>query len=124
MSDLGLHSSIYNSARIYLDMLNNFLIEVNYAKEIGKPYTNEDVQMFFYRLIDKTSVDPEKQMLRSFFNSFYKMKRKDTERELTNIAKHIQNTEINEKILKDIEDLVGVLKYQCAQSFARMKGIR
>jgi hypothetical protein len=124
MSELGLHSNIYHSARTYLDLLNNFLVEVNYAKEIGQPYTNEDVLMFFNKLSDKTAIDPEKQMLRSFFNSYYKMKRKNTERELSNIAKHIQNSEINDKILKEIEDLVGVLKYQCAQSFARMKGIK
>ena len=43
MSELGLHSNIYHSARTYLDLLNNFLVEVNYAKEIGQPYTNEDV---------------------------------------------------------------------------------
>ncbi len=124
MSELGLHSNIYHSARTYLDLLNNFLVEVNYAKEIGQPYKNEDVLIFFNKLSDKSAIDPEKQMLRSFFNSYYKLKRKNTERELSNIAKHIQNAEFNDKILKDIEDLLGVLKYQCSQSFSRMKGIK
>ena len=124
MSELGLHSNIYHSARTYLDLLNNFLVEVNYAKEIGEPYKNDDVLIFFNKLSDRTAVDPENQMFRSFFNSYYKNKHKNTENELNNIAQHIRNTDINDKILKEIEDLVGVLKYQCAQSFARMKGIK
>jgi hypothetical protein len=123
MSNIGLNSNIYHSARTYLDMLNNFLIDVNYAKEIGKPYSSDEVLDFFKRLSDKSLIDPETQMLRSFFNRFYKQKSKDTLKELSNIAKHLQNAEIENKTLKDIEALVDVLKFQCAQSYTRMKGI-
>jgi hypothetical protein len=124
MSNIGLNSNIYHSTRIYLDLLNNFLIDANYAKETGKPYSNDDVLDFFKNLANKSIVDPEKQLLRSFFNRFYKEKRKDTEKELSNIAKHLENAELDNKTLKDIEALVDVLKFQCSQSYARMKGIR
>ncbi|WHZ06850.1 MAG: hypothetical protein OJF59_000603 [Cytophagales bacterium] len=124
MSTIGLNSNIYHSTRVYLDLLNNFLIDANYAKEIGKPYSNEDVLEFFKNLAAKNLIDPEKQMLRSFFNRFYKEKRKDTETELANIAQHLQNSEVDTKTLKEIEALVDVLKFQCSQSYARMKGTR
>lgn len=124
MSNIGLNSNIYHSTRAYLDLLNNFLIDVNFAKETGKPYSNEEVLEFFRTLLDKSLIDPEKQLLRSFFNRFYKEKSKDTDKELTNIAKHLQNADLDEKTLKDIEALVDVLKFQCAQSYARMKGVR
>lgn len=124
MSNIGLNSNIYHSTRAYLDLLNNFLIDVNYAKETGKSYSSEDVSEFFKTLSDKSLIDPEKQLLRSFFNRFYKEKSKDTEKELSNIARHLQNADLDEKTLKDIEALVDVLKFQCAQSYARMKGVR
>ena len=124
MSNIGLNSNIYHSTRAYLDLLNNYLIDVNYAKETGKPYSNEEVLEFFKRLSEKSLIDPEVQLLRSFFNRFYKEKSKDTAKELTNIAKHLQNSDLDTKVLKDIEALVDVLKFQCAQSYARMKGVR
>jgi hypothetical protein len=124
MSNIGLNSNIYHSTRAHLDLLNNFLIEVNYAKETGKPYSNEDVLEFFKNLSGKNLIDPEKQLLRSFFNRFYKEKSRDTTKELLNIAKHLQSADLDDKTLKDIEALVDVLKFQCAQSYARMKGIR
>lgn len=124
MSNIGLNSNIYHSTRVYLDLLNNFLIDVNYAREIGKSYSNEQVLEFFMNLSDKSLIEPEKQLLRSFFNRFYKEKGKDTEKELSNIAKHLQDSDLDEKILKDIESLVDVLKFQCAQSYARIKGVR
>lgn len=109
---------------MYLDLLNNFLIDVNYAKETGNPYSNEEVLEFFKRLTEKSLIDPEAQLLRSFFNRFYKEKSKDTEKELIKIAEHLQNADLDNKVLKEIEALVDVLKFQCAQSFARMKGAR
>jgi len=124
MSDIGLNSNIYHSTRGYLDLLNNFLIDVNYAKETGKPYNNEEVLEFFQRLSEKSLIDPEAQLLRSFFNRFYKEKNKNTEKELSNIATHLKNSDLDSKVLKDIEALVDVLKFQCSQSYARMKGIR
>jgi uncharacterized protein YehS (DUF1456 family) len=124
MSNIGLNSNIYHSTRTYLDLLNNYLIDVNYAKETGKPYLNEEVLGFFKKLSEKTLQDPEAQLLRSFFNRFYKEKSKDTEKELASIAKRLQNSELDAKVLKDIEALVDVLKFQCAQSYARMKGVR
>ncbi len=124
MSTIGLNSNIYHSTRTYLDLLNNYLIDVNYAKETGKPYSNEEVSEFFVRLSEKSLIDPEAQLLRSFFNRFYKQKSKDTEKELSKIAKHLQNSEIDNQVLKDIEALVDVLKFQCSQSYARMKGTR
>lgn len=124
MSNIGLNSNIYHSTRAYLDLLNNFLIDVNYAKETGKPYSNEEVLGFFKKLSDKSLIDPEKQLLRSFFNRFYKEKNKNTDNELSNITKHLQNADLDEKTLKDIESLVDVLKFQCAQSYARIKGVR
>ena len=124
MSNIGLNSNIYHSTRAYLDLLNNYLIDVNYAKETGKPYSNEEVLEFFKRLSEKSLIDPEVQLLRSFFNRFYKEKRKDTEKELSNIAKHLQNADLNSETLKEIEALVDVLKFQCSQSYARMKGVR
>ena len=124
MSNIGLNSNIYHSTRAYLDLLNNFLIDVNYAKETGKHYSNVEVLEFFKTLSDKSLIDPEKQLLRSFFNRFYKEKSKDTDKELTNIVNHLQNADLDEKTLKDIEALVDVLKFQCAQSYARIKGVR
>jgi len=124
MSNIGLNSNIYHSTRAYLDLLNNYLIDVNYAKETGKPYSNEEVLEFFRRLSEKSLTDPEAQLLRSFFNRFYKEKSKDTEKELSNIVTHLQKADIDNKILKEIEALMDVLKFQCAQSYARMKGTR
>lgn len=124
MSNIGLNSNIYHSTRAYLDLLNNYLIDVNYAKETGRPYSNEEVLEFFQKLSQKSLIDPEAQLLRSFFNRFYKEKSKDTEKELSNIAKHLENADLDNKILHEIESLVDVLKFQCAQSYARMKGIR
>lgn len=124
MSNIGLNSNIYHSTRTYLDLLNNFLIDVNYAKETGRPYSNEEVLDFFKRLSEKSLTDPEVQMLRSFFNRFYKEKNRNTEKELANITQHLQNADLDKSILQEIEALVDVLKFQCAQSYARMKGTR
>jgi hypothetical protein len=124
MSSTGLNSNIYQSTRLYLDLLNNFLIEANYAKETGKAYSNQDVLEFFKGLADKSSIDPEKQLLRSFFNRFYKLKSKNTENQLAYIARNLQSNSFDAKVLSEIESLVDVLKFQCAQSYARMKGGR
>jgi len=123
MSNIGLNSNIYHSTRIYLDLLNNFLIDLNYAKEIGKPYTNDQVVDFFKKIIEKSDPDPEVRLLRSFFNRYYNEKRKDTKEELTKIITSLLNADLDKTILDEIESLVDVLKYQCAQSYARMKGV-
>jgi hypothetical protein len=124
MSSIGLNSNIYHSTRAYLDLLNNFLIEANYAKETGVSYSNNEVLNFFKQLSDKALIDPEKQLVRSFFNRFYKEKRKSTDKELLNIVKHLQVDNLDKEVLNDIESLVDVLKFQSAQSYARMKGVR
>lgn len=103
-------------------MLNNYLIDFNYAKEIGKNYSNDKVTEFFKQLSDKSKTDPEVRMIRSFFNSFYKERKKDTDRELQEIVDELQKPEPNTEALKEIEELIDVLKYQCAESYARMKG--
>ena len=108
MSDIGLNSNIYHSTRAYLDLLNNFIINVNYANETGTTYSNDEVLEFFQRLSDKSLIDPEAQLLRSFFNRFYKEKSKNTEKELSNIAQHLKNSKLDSKVLKDIESLVDV----------------
>jgi hypothetical protein len=124
MSNIGLNSNIYHSTRAYLDLLNNYLIDFNYAKEIGKNYTNDKVTEFFKRLSDKSKVDPEVRMIRSFFNSFYKERKKDTDKELIEIVEELQKPEPNTEVLREIEELVDVLKFQCAESYARMKGTK
>lgn len=124
MSNIGLNSNIYHSTRSYLDLLNDFLIDVNYAKEIGTPYVNEDVVNFFKKVSDRSITDPEIQLVRSFFNRFFKDRNKNTEKELTTITQHIQKADYRPELLKSIEELVEVLKFQCAQSYARMKGIQ
>lgn len=124
MSDIGLNSNIFHSTRTYLDLLNNFLIDVNNAQETGAAYSNGEVIEFFQRISNKSLIDPEAQLLRSFFNRFYKEKSKNTEKELKNIIQHLQNSELDSKTMDDIEALVDVLKFQCSQSYARMKGIR
>ncbi len=124
MSNIGLNANIYHSTRVYLDLLNNFLIDYNYAKEIGKPYNNEEVINFFIRISENSNDDPEYQLLRSFFSRFYKIKKKDTQKELFNISERLQKSDVDRNILKEIEALVDVLKFQCAQAYARMKGIR
>ncbi|HMU46534.1 MAG TPA: hypothetical protein PKC72_09210 [Chitinophagaceae bacterium] len=124
MSNIGLNSNIYHSTREYLDLLNNFLIEANYAKETGVSYSNDEVLNFFKQLSDKALIDPEKQLVRSFFNRFYKEKRKNTNNELLNIVQHLQADNLDKDVLNSIESLVDVLKFQSAQSYARMKGIR
>lgn len=124
MSNIGLNSNIYHSTRAYLDLLNNFLIEANYAKETGSAYSNSDVLNFFRQVSDKGLIDPEKQLVRSFFNRFYKEKRKNTDKELSNIVEHLQAEKLDNEVLADIESLVDVLKFQSAQSYARMKGVR
>ena len=124
MSDIGLNSNIYHSTRIYLDLLNNFLINFNYAKETGEKYTNNNVVKFFHRLSDKSKVDPEVQMLRSFFNRFYKEKKRDLQTELDSLARKIETTDLDNQSLREIEALVDILRDQCAQSYTRMKGIR
>ena len=124
MSDIGLNSNIYHSTRIYLDLLNNFLIDFNYSKEIGNKITNEEVVNFFNRIGDKSNVDPEVQMLRSFFNRFYKEKQRNIQDELSALARRIEKADLDNQSLKDIETLVDILKFQCAQSYARMKGSR
>jgi hypothetical protein len=124
MSDIGLNSNIYHSTREYLDLLNNYLVDYNYAKETGNTHTNEKVVVFLKRIGDKSKVDPEAQLLRSFFNRFYKERRKETEKELSILAKKIEGADVDNHALKEIEALVDVLKFQCAQSYARMKGNR
>lgn len=124
MSNIGLNSNIYHSTRTYLDLLNNYLIDFNYAKEMGKTYTNDKVVSFFHRVGDKSRVDPEVQLLRSFFNRFYKEKHKSIEKELSTLAQKIENANLDNQSIKEIEALVDILKYQCAQSYARMKGNR
>ena len=122
MSDIGLNSNIYHATRTYLDLLNDFLIDFNYAKEIGKTYTNKNVVAFFHRISDKSIVDPEAQLLRSFFNQFYKKKRMKMEDMLSTLASKIEKADLDITSIKEIEALVDVLKYQCDQSFRRMKG--
>jgi hypothetical protein len=124
MSNIGLNSNIYHSTRSYLDLLNNYLIDFNYAREMGRTYTNDKVVNFFQRVGDKSKVDPEVQLLRSFFNRFYKEKHKSTEKELSTLAEKVENADLDNQSIKEIEALVDVLKYHCAQSYARMKGNR
>jgi hypothetical protein len=124
MSNIGLNSNIYHSTRNYLDLLNNFLVEVNFAKENGKTYTDDKVVKFFHYIGDKSKVDPEIQLLRSFFNRFYRDKHKSTEKELLTLAEKVEKAELDSQSLSEIEALVDILQYQCAQSYARMKGNR
>jgi hypothetical protein len=124
MSNIGLNSNIYHSTRNYLDLLNNFLVEVNFAKENGKTYTDDKVVEFFHYIGDKSKVDPEIQLLRSFFSRFYKDKHKSTEKELLTLAEKVEKAELDSQSLSEIEALVDVLQYQCAQSYARMKSNR
>ncbi|TAL67949.1 MAG: hypothetical protein EPN82_12825 [Bacteroidetes bacterium] len=122
MSSIGLNTNIYHSTRTYLDLLNNFLIDLNYSKELGQAYSNDAVIDFFRKLTVDSNIEPELQMIRSFFNRFYKEKRKDFKESLNTIILNVGKSEINEDILKEIIELIDVLKFQCAISFARMKG--
>ena len=117
MSNIGLNSNIYHSTRVYLDLLNDYLAELNYAKERGILYKNDKVTEFFQRINDKTKVDPEARMLRSFFNHFYNEHKKNMDREISSLIKHLNKSEPDINILKEIEELVEVLKDQCAQDY-------
>ena len=121
MSNIGLNSNIYHSTRTYLDLLNNYLIDINYAREIGEHYKNDKVAEFFQRVSDKSRVDPEARMIRSFFSNFYKQHKKDTDKELSTIVKQLRKSDPDSRVLEDIEELVNVLKDQCAQAYARLK---
>ncbi len=124
MSNIGLNSNIYHSTKTYLDLLNNYLIDFNYAKEMGKAHTNDTVVHFFHRVGDKSKVDPENQLLRSFFNRYFKERDKDIEKELFKLAEKVEKADLDTQSIEEIEALVDILKFQCAQSYARMKGNR
>jgi hypothetical protein len=124
MSNIGLNSNIYQSTRTYLDLLNNFLVDVNYALEKGEPYSTYEVIDFLKKINEETNLDPEVQLMRSFFNRFYKERSKKTENELAKIISHLENSNLDKDTIKEIESLVKVLKFQNAQSYTRMKGIK
>lgn len=122
MSNIGLSTNIYHSTRHYLELLNNFVIEYNYSKETGEPYSNEEVIDFFKKINEINNTNPEYQFLRSFFNRYYKEHHKNSVSELRKIVERIQSAEIDNNVLQDIKELTEVLRIQCAQAYARMKG--
>jgi len=124
MSNIGLNTNIYHSTRIYLDLLNNFLVDFNYAKETGNNYKNEEVIKFFNRVSDSSYIDPETQILRSFFNRFYQTKKKSAESEIKKLIGKVEKENLDNNAIQEIEELIEILKYECSQSYARMKGIR
>lgn len=122
MSDLSLTANIYHSSSDYLELLNNFLASVNFAKSKGEVYTDDFVEAIFAEMLDQDDSTPEIELLRSIFERYYREKNLNPRQQFTKILKGLQNAPLDEQTVSNIRVLVELLKFHCAQSYARMKG--
>lgn len=124
MSDLSLSSNIYHSSSGYLEILNNFLASVNFAKSKGEIFKDDSIEAIFSEMLDKEESSPEIELLRSIFERYYREKNLNPQKQLNKILKGLQQTPLDEQTLSNIRVLVELLKFHCAQSYARMKGTK
>lgn len=122
MSNIGLNSSIYHTTRNYLDLLNHFLVDLNYAQEMGKSFDHSAVVDFLNKLNSKNNLDPTLRLIRSMFYAYYKENKRDPEKGLKELAEKLQKDSINTTEISDLECFIDMLKFQCDESYARLKG--
>lgn len=122
MSNIGLNSSIYHSTRNYLDLLNHFLVDLNYAQEMGKQFDHSSVVEFFSKVNDKQNLDPTMRLIRSMFYAYYRENRKDPEKGIKELTGKLENQNIDTALISDLESFIDMLRYQCEESYARLKG--
>ena len=121
MSDIGLNTSIYHSTRVYFELLNNFLIDLNYAIEQGKSFSDQKVIDFFNKVKDKTSLDPEIRLIRSYFLHYYQKEQKEIGNELETIINNLEVADSSQELIVKIEKLIDILKDHCFQASSRLK---
>lgn len=124
MSTIALNSNIYHSTSGYLEILNNFLASANFANSKGQSFKDETVEAIFSEMVEQETIMPEIQLLRSIFEKYYRGKGKNPKNQLSNILKGLRQAELDDQTLASIKSLVDLLKFHCAQSYARMKGLK
>lgn len=122
MSNVGLNSSIYHTTRNYLDLLNHFLVDLNYAQEMGKSFDHTAIVDFLNKLNSKNNLDPTLRLIRSMFYAYYRENRRDPEKGLQELVQKLQKEKIETTEISDLESFIDMLKYQCDESYSRLKG--
>jgi len=122
MSNIGLNSNIFHSFRGYLDMLNHYIVDANYARIKGEKYNDHRVTDFFTALNNQKIIDPNLRLIRSIIQSHYRLQGKEPNQSILEIAKKVENSENDVNIMTELEDLLNVLREQYNESYARIKG--
>lgn len=122
MSNVGLNASIYHTTRNYMDLLNHFLVDVNYSHELNHHVEPEMVLTFLKTLLNKDLPDPTLKLVRSVFQSYYENHHRDIVPAINLITTKLENNQIDRDTVHELEDLIEVLKTECDESYARLKG--
>lgn len=124
MSSIGLNSNLYEVSRYYLDLLNSFVVESNYALSQKQSISNSDVISFFKSLDNQALSEPQLIIVYSLFNYYYKQRNRNIHNELNDIVSKLEQSRIDGSLLSSIAELIEVLNTQCVQSYLKIKGIK
>ena len=123
MSDIGLNSTIYQVSNKYLELLNNFLVDVNYSPEKISQRNAAAIATMINKLLDKNSKDFQIQVIHVIIDRYFRSKRQNTKRILEYILKKLRNKEYTDKkVVSNISAIATALDDECDTTFSRMQG--
>lgn len=121
MSDIALNSNIYHSTRTYLELLNNFVIEMNYAPNPASSSKLNKVIEFLKRINSKTEIDPNIRLIQSYFIEYYENRKVNFDVEIKALIKRLEETMIGKDEIALIDTLIRILKDHCFQAHSRLR---
>lgn len=118
MSDLGLNANIYEVTKKYLDLVNDFLLGIR--NEEGDTETRDKLISFLKKLDEEDNIEPHIQMVSVILDRHFDKRRKKFTNLLDQTLSELENTEVNNKLEKDLEKIANALNEECVEALSRM----
>lgn len=121
MSNIGLNANIYHVTGKYLNLLNDFIVQLkSHPNSIDQIKKNELVS-FFSKIKNTETLEPQFQLLTSIIERELREKGKPPITFISNIIKEVEKNDA-ENFLPKLEFIVDVLDSEHFEALAKIKG--
>ena len=122
MSDFSINANIYNVSKKFLELINHFMVKVNYDPHNLPDELLNKVRTFIAELINDENTKPDRYMIRMILDRAYRKKNSNAKVILSSIQSKLENKEkIRADELKELSEIAKVLNRECDSAYERMR---